>query len=139
MTDEGDRGVVEHNVVFIVGLSCGIDGDAMVEVSGGGEVPPRAERRVVWPPYEIPADIEVDGERLEFLRLGDGWQWCPDPAMRLRCPRCRGFITGDFTVEQVCPCGLLRYDRWGEFHRSSTDGIEFWRVVRRPVQAAGDE
>lgn len=98
--------------------------------NGGDEPPPRAERRVVWPSYEIPADIEIDGERLEFLRLGDGWQWKPDPTMRLRCPRCRGFITGDFTVEQRCPCGNLYYDPpWGEFRRGSADGIEFWRVV----------
>jgi hypothetical protein len=110
---------------------------AQQQGAGVDELPPRAERRTTWPAYEVLADIDHNGEHLEFLRLDCGWHWKPDPDMRLRCPRCREFITGDFTKVQACPCGRLAYDPWGEFHRESTAGIEFWRVVPQPEGSIG--
>lgn len=84
------------------------------------------------------SDYSYADEQLEYLgqgpqAAGRGSGWGMSPELRLRCPRCKGFITADPTTYESCACGRLSkdpdYGRVGLGSSGRDDEIEVWKVI----------
>lgn len=84
------------------------------------------------------SDHPYADEQLEYLgqgpqAAGQGSGWGMSPTLRLRCPRCKGFITADPITYENCACGQLSkdpdYGRVGLGSNGRDDEIEVWKVI----------